>query len=86
MAARHAADLASARAATARLWPQLEVASLDVAESAGAVLSYASYESPEDRGALAFKLDQLQAEVDELRRLALGYRAAEERTGALPAA
>lgn len=78
-----AAELADARATAARLFPQLEVASLDVAETATAVLSYAAYEDPEDQGALEFKFGELRAGVAELERLALGYRRAEERAAAL---
>ena len=78
-AAAAAAELAEARATSARLWPQLEEASLDVAETATAVLSYAAYEDPEDRGALEYKLGELRTGVAELERLALGYRRAEER-------
>jgi hypothetical protein len=61
-----------------RLWPQLETASLDVAETAAAVLSYAAVEDEEDRGALAWKLGELRREAGRLERLALGYRRAAE--------
>jgi len=75
-AARIARDLAAAQATAARLWPQLETASLDVSETAAAVLSYAAAEDEADRGALAWKLGELRAAVGELERLALGYRQA----------
>lgn len=82
-AERRAAELADARVTAARLWPLLEEASNDVAETASAVLSYAAHEDPEDRGALEFKLGELRAGAGELERLARGYRLAEERAAEL---
>ena len=77
-AERHAPELAEAQATAARLWPQLEIASLDVSETAAAIVSYAAVEDEADRGALAWKLGQLRDEVARLERLALGYRQAAE--------
>jgi len=59
-----------------RLWPQLETASLDAAESAGAVLAYAAGEDEDGPAALEWKLGELRREVARLERLALGYRQA----------
>lgn len=85
MAARDAERLAAARAAMSRLWPQLEIASLGAAETAATVLSYAAVEDEADRGALEWKLGELRQEVDELERLALGYRRAAEQVAELSA-
>lgn len=82
-AADHAAALADARAAAAVLWPQIEPTADDVAELAVRIVSYAAQEDPEDRGALALALGQLRAGVDQLERLALDYRQAEDRGAAL---
>ncbi len=51
-AGRRARELADAQANASRLWPQLEIASLDVSETAAAVVSYAAMEDEADRGAL----------------------------------
>ncbi len=76
---RQAAELDAAKAETARLWPQVEVAALDVSETADAVLSYAAVEDQEDRGALEWKLRELHAHVARLEDLALGFRRAARR-------
>lgn len=81
--ARRRAELAAAKAAVVRLWPQVEVAALDVSETADAVLAYAAHEDPEDRGALLFKLAELRAHVDRLAELALAFRGAEDRQAEL---
>jgi hypothetical protein len=74
-AARDAQRLVDARADMARLWPQLETASLDAAETAAAVLSYVAIEDEAD---LEWKLRELRREIDRLERLALAYRRAAE--------
>jgi hypothetical protein len=84
-AERRARELAAAQANASRLWPQLEMASLDVSETAAAVVSYAAVEDEADRGALAWKLRQLREEVARLEQAALGYRQAAELAESLTA-
>jgi hypothetical protein len=82
-AGRRAAELADARDAAAVFWPQIEPTAADVADIAMSVVFYAATEDPEDRGALALKLAELRATVDQLESLATSFRAADDRAAAL---
>ena len=78
---RRAAELATARATTARTWRPLEEASMEAADLAAAILAYAAGDDP---GALAVKLGELRAAVDALASLAEAYCHAAQRVAQAP--
>jgi len=66
-----------------RLWPQLETASLETAETAAAVLSCAA---AGDEADLEWKLRELRAHAGRLERLALACRRAADTAAELDGA